>query len=200
MVAAIALSTCACGPGSDGNDAAPATVDANAYQTYRNYSGYRRTYITETQFVTSTGVRCRIGPNTGDYPAGIRCWGPLPGVGPSVNWAAVSAFALDKDTHDLIVDTPVDPRRATYSYFGTADLDARETYLDSGLQQRPVDPSQYRLLGPGQMIEVPETVGGEATISVCITGADDTLVCEIRPTSDGETYGFQLSARGSRTY
>ncbi len=109
------------------------------YQSYRNYSGYRRTYVTEVQFATSAGPRCRIGPNTGDYPAGIRCWGPLPGVDPPVNLVAVSAFALDKDTHDLITTPAPDPRHATYPFFSAADLTARETYLDSGLQRRPAD-------------------------------------------------------------
>lgn len=173
-------------------------VSVSDYQSYHNYSGYRRTYVTEVQFATSAGPRCRIGPNTGDYPAGIRCWGPLPGVDPPVNLVAVSAFALDKDTHDLITTPAPDPRHATYPFFSAADLTARETYLDSGLQRRPVDPSQYRRLGPGQMIEVPEPAGGQAEASVCTVGADAT--CEIRPRGGSDTHGFQLSAVGSRIY
>lgn len=200
LTSATWLSACSPDPAATATaPTAPVQVDPSHYETYRNYSGYRRTYITETQFATSTGIRCRIGPNTGDYDAGIRCWGPLPGVAPSINQAVAKAFAHDTDTHELITTKPPDPRRSTHAFLDTADLAAYETYLDSGLRHQPVAPTQYHLLAPGQMIEVPGT-GGDTTVSVCAAGTDDSLACQIRPTDDGAAHGFELSTRGSRAY
>lgn len=174
-------------------------VDASHYQTYRNYSGYRRDYVTETQFVTDTGIRCRIGPNTADYDAGIRCWGNLPGINPPINHVAVKALAHDKDSHALISAALPTPGRAVYSFLDTIDLTAPETYLDSGLRRHTVDPGQYQLLEAGQMIEVHGTLG-DTTVSTCAVGTDNALTCEIRPSEGGTAHGFELSPRGSRMY
>lgn len=207
IAALAAVSACACAPDSAHTVATPTPtptagerVDPSRYQTYSNYSGYRRDYVTEAQFTTSTGIRCRIGPNTGDYNAGIRCWGVLPGADPTINHAAVKAFPYDRDTHTMITTSPVPVENIVHSFLGHGDPDAQETYLDSGLHRHTVDPSAYTLLEADQMISVQETVGTHHMVSVCAVGVDNTLTCEIQPTSDGTAHGFEISSRGSRTY
>lgn len=201
IVASASLTACSPEPAHSAlpTPTAAEQVDASHYQTYRNYSGYRRDYVTETQFATDTGIRCRIGPNTGDYDAGIRCWGNLPGINPPINHAAVKALAHDQDTHALITTAPPTPGRAVYSFLDTIDPAAQETYLDSGLQRHTVDAQQYHLLEAGQMIEVQGTLG-DTTVSTCAAGTGNALTCEIRPSEGGAAHGFQLSAQGSRMY
>ena len=199
LVVSATLIASGCGGASD-SESTYALVDPDVYQTYRDYSGYRRADIPSAQFTTSSGVRCRIGPNSGDYPAGTHCWGALPGVAPTINIAVVSAFAHDNDTQAMITTTQVPDGRKTYAFFyHSDDVGQLETYQDRALRRHPVDPASYRLLAAGQKIIVKDPFRPSAS-SVCAIGTDDTITCEIRPADDGRVHGFRLSPSGSRTY
>lgn len=205
LAAATAILTCvsACSPhhefaanGFDGY----VSVDANTYQTYSSYNGYRRARVPEVQFTTNSGIRCRIGPSYPDYDHGIRCWGTVPEAETTVNFAKVSAYPYDTETNEM-VSTPVPPDRITHSFLRHVDdLKVYETYLDEGLREHTVDPNSYHLLEEGQRIAVPGPSNAPAATSICAVETNNTLTCEMRPADDGKTHGFRLSPEGSRTY
>lgn len=201
MVAAAAILVCAgaCSTDRSGGVAdSSAPVDPSAFQTYSSYNGYRRAQIPEFQFTTESGVRCRIGPDYPDYDRGIRCWGTLPGVAPTVNYAGVSKWPYDAATHTMIMTRPIPEHGATYSFLDHVDgFHTYETYLDGGLREHPVDPSSYRLLGPGQTLAVRQE---NDSTSQCTVGTDDTLTCEIQTAEDKMTHGFRLASSGSHAY
>jgi hypothetical protein len=206
LAVATAILTCvsACSPDHAGPVAANGfdghvSVDANSYQTYSSYNGYRRARVPEVQFTTNSGVRCRIGPSYPDYDQGIRCWGTL--LGTTMNFAGVSAYPYDTETNTMVSNTPVPPDRVTYSFLRHVDdLNMYETYLDEGLTEHTVDPNSYHLLGGGEMVAVTGSSNTLAATSICAVETNNAITCEIRTADDGKTHGFQLSPDGSRTY
>lgn len=176
------------------NDSGYTPVATDAYQTYRSYSGYRRSWMPEAQFTTPAGIRCRIGTNSPEYDGGPRCWGSFPDGN---NHAMVSAYAYDTETHELLTARPIPPDRVAYSFVGRVDdLSYAESYLDPAQQRHAVDPADYHLLEAGHLISVTDQ---SAWTSVCAVDTD-AVTCEIRKAEDGNIHGFQVSASGSRTY
>lgn len=177
-----------------------ARVDTSSYQTYSSYNGYRRAQIPEIQFTTSSGIRCRIGPNYPDYDRGILCWGTFHGTNTGANVASVHVYPYDAETVTMVTRGSPPQRRTAYSFLHHVDAFGQyETYLN-GFNERPVDPNSYHLLEARQVLEVKESSETSAATSVCIVETEGTITCEIRPAKDGNTHGFQLSPQGSRAY
>jgi hypothetical protein len=175
-------------------------VNPDDYATYHTYGSEA------VQFVTRTGIRCRIqdGPRSFQYGAGISCWNELPGVDPNVNEAAVSPYGYDKVTQKEVGSGPPVPRdRLVHALLLHADLSDVEKYYELDKGKLTVDAASYHLLAPGQKITVPGTRGGGPDINdaVCAAGPDDQLTCELQHIEPaGSTHGFVLSPAGSRAY
>lgn len=177
------------------------TVDVANYKTFKTYGW------SGVQFVTSSGVRCRMydGPESFQYSAGVDCWGALPGVAPEMNFVKVSLQPYVASTSTPVpsggvpVGTPV-----VYSLFRHVDdFSGVESYLDGPTDRRTVDPASYHLLADGQKIVVPGTRdGGDRNRAVCAAGAGGVLECQVQnmSTAKGGTHGFRLSPQGSSTY
>ena len=173
------------------------SVNTSDFANYRSYGW------AAVQFVTDSGVRCRIynGPASFQYSADVTCWGDLPGAEPGVNVAEVSMHGKVWATEGRN-PTPADGP-PVFAFFNHADdLSGHETYLE-GFKTKQVDPASYHLLPPGHKIVVPGGRDGSAVNdSVCAAGDGDLLICELRNIGAGhhETHGFRLSPLGSSVY
>ena len=161
------------------------SVDSKTYSTYSTYGagGW--------QFTTTDGVHCRIMTITRwQSPPTAYCWGPLPGVSGTTNYAFARGPWFG----------PGDQPR---SGLDTRNLDDLETYRSyehrSGPDVDQVDPASYHLLPTGAKLVVPE----DGSAVTCGVPAEHTVICTVAGTSESGPpwqYGFALSPQGSRAF
>jgi hypothetical protein len=159
-------------------------VDTDSYGTYSTYGagGW--------QFTTADGVHRRIMTITRwQSPPTAYCWGSLPGVAGTTNYAFAKGPWFG----------PTDNVR---SGLDTTNLDDLETYRSyehrSGSDVDRVDPASYHLLPTGSKIVAPE----DTSAVTCGVPSDHDVVCTVAGTgTDGpRQYGFVLSPQGSRSF
>ena len=159
-------------------------VDSQTFYTYSTYGagGW--------QFTTADSVHCRIMTITRwQSPASATCWGPLPGVTGTTNYAFARAPWFGPNDN---------PR----SGLDTRNLDELETYRSyehrSGDVVDKVDPASYHILPAGSKLVVAE---GDSAVT-CGVPSTHTVVCTVAGQSDNGPwqYGFTLSPQGSRAF
>ena len=169
-------------------------VDMREFHTFRSYGG------TGVQFSTCSGVRCRIWDPVASFQPwlGVSCWGKLPGLPADQNFAVISPYPVDRDTHEDFNGPAPSGRPTVNSFFDHTDLSKRD---ETNVSPYVFGPADYPLLAAGRKIVVP---GSRSTPSsndaVCAVGAD-TVVCELQNMwGRGERYGFRLAPGDSHTY